>query len=87
MFDYQNLFTQVRVDAPSYPGVPLQRERDNRERLPAEPWHVQAAAWLGNAQIGPVYLGFTGIAAVIFFSHWVHRHWLEHAGAGQLQPH
>ena len=32
MAEYQNLFTQVRVEAPSYPGVPLDRERDTKER-------------------------------------------------------
>jgi photosynthetic reaction center M subunit len=67
MVEYQNLFTQVRVEAPSYPGVPLERERDNRERIGSAP-HVQLFAWFGNAQIGPIYLGFLGIASLIFFT-------------------
>ncbi len=62
---YQNLFTKVRVDAPTYPGVPLERERDTAERTGG--FHVQALARFGNAQIGPIYLGFLGVAALIFF--------------------
>ena len=64
---YQNLFTKVRVDAPTYPGVPLERERDTAERTGGI--HVQALAWFGNAQIGPIYLGFLGIAALITVLH------------------
>ena len=66
MPEYQNLFTQVQAHAPSYPGVPLERDRDTRERI-GTPIHLKLAGWLGNAQIGPIYLGFLGVAAVIFF--------------------
>ncbi len=66
MAEYQNLFTQVQVEAPSYMGVPLNRPRDNRERM-GGPWHWHLAGRLGNAQLGPIYLGFTGIASIIFF--------------------
>ena len=33
MAEYQNLFTQVQVQAPAYPGVPLDRDRDTRRGL------------------------------------------------------
>ena len=68
MAEYQNLFTQVRVEAPSYPGVPLDRERDTRERI-TKPWHSDFLGKIGNAQIGPIYLGFCGVASLICF--WV----------------
>ena len=51
------------------PGVPLERERDTAERTPGI--HVQALAWFGNAQIGPIYLGYTGLLSLgqaLFFS-------------------
>ncbi len=67
MAEYQNLFTQVQVNAPSYPGVPLDRERDTKERI-FEPWHARLLGKLGNAQIGPIYLGFLGVASIICFA-------------------
>jgi len=67
MAEYQNLFTQVQVQAPAYPGVPLDRDRDTRERI-TTPWHSTLMGWIGNAQIGPIYLGFLGVASAICFA-------------------
>jgi photosynthetic reaction center M subunit len=67
MAEYQNLFTQVQVNAPSYPGVPLERDRDTNERI-FEPWHSRLLGKLGNAQVGPIYLGFLGVASAICFA-------------------
>ena len=67
MAEYQNLFTQVQVNAPSYPGVPLERDRDTRERI-FEPWHSRLLGKIGNAQVGPIYLGFLGVASIICFA-------------------
>lgn len=64
MAEYQNLFTAVRVDGPSHPGVPL--GRGNSPRSFQETYKVRAAGWLGMAQIGPIYLGPLGIASLIF---------------------
>jgi photosynthetic reaction center M subunit len=64
MAEYQNLFTRVQVHAPSYAGVPLVRNAREREGTPSH-WH-----WLGkigDAQIGPIYLGWLGIASIICF--------------------
>ena len=62
MAEYQNLFTRVQVSAPSVGNITI--GRDDRERLhDTTHWH-----WLGkigDAQVGPVYLGFTGIASII----------------------
>ena len=60
MAEYQNIFTRIQVRRPAYPGVPL--GRDNVERAGrAGHWHLLGR--LGDAQIGPLYLGMTGIAS------------------------
>ena len=63
MAEYQYIFTQVQVRAPAETGVPL----------PASPWPRQGepffnywAGVIGNAQIGPVYLGLLGVASLLF---------------------
>ena len=60
--EYQNLFTCVQVTAPSYLGVPLGRDDYQREGKGAH-WH-----WLGrigDAQLGPIYLGWLGICSLL----------------------
>ena len=62
MADYQNIFTQVQVRAPAHAGTPI--EHGERERIGG----TAVSYWLGkigDAQIGPVYLGFTGVASLI----------------------
>jgi photosynthetic reaction center M subunit len=62
MAEYQNLFTSVQVTSPSYPGVPL--GRDEYERVGGSShWHILGR--LGDAQLGPIYLGWLGIASLI----------------------
>jgi photosynthetic reaction center M subunit len=60
--EYQNLFTSVQVAAPSYPGVPLGRDEYQREGKGMH-WHWLGR--LGDAQLGPIYLGWLGIASLI----------------------
>ena len=60
--EYQNFFTRVQVTSPSYPGVPLARGEREREGPPA---HVHLLGRFGDAQIGPIYLGWLGIASLI----------------------
>jgi photosynthetic reaction center M subunit len=62
MAEYQNLFTQVQVVAPSYPGIPL--ARDNKERE-GPPVHMHLLGRIGDAQIGPIYLGWFGVASLL----------------------
>jgi photosynthetic reaction center M subunit len=62
MAQYQNVFNRVHVHGPADPGVPLQAGswgRDGTGRM---------SYWLGkigDAQVGPVHLGFTGLASLI----------------------
>ncbi|MBT9455517.1 MAG: photosynthetic reaction center subunit M [Burkholderiaceae bacterium] len=60
--EYQNIFTSVQVVAPSYPGVPIGRDEHEREG-PATHWHLLGR--LGDAQLGPIYLGWLGVASLI----------------------
>jgi photosynthetic reaction center M subunit len=62
MPEYQNIFTQVQIRGPAYAGVPLTRGNWVRFGKPG------FAYWLGrfgDAQVGPVYLGWTGIASLL----------------------
>jgi photosynthetic reaction center M subunit len=64
---YQNIFTQVQVRGPVEAGIPLPRGDDERVGTPFYNW---LAGWFGNAQIGPVYLGFLGTASLIAGTIW-----------------
>jgi len=62
MAEYQNIFTRVQVRAQPHMGL----------AIPAGPWARGNDTWfsywlgkIGDAQIGPFYLGFTGLASLI----------------------
>ena len=59
---YQNLFTSVQVTAPSYPGVPLGRDDYQREGKGLH-WHLLGR--IGDAQLGPIYLGWLGVCSLL----------------------
>ncbi len=62
MPEYQNIFTQVQVR-----GIP-EYGMDNENNMMAErtmkPGFSNLIGWLGNAQLGPIYLGFYGVISV-----------------------
>jgi photosynthetic reaction center M subunit len=62
---YQNLFTQIQPVSKPHDGVPL-KGPDNDERI-IKPFLLHIAGRLGNAQIGPLYLGKVGIASAFCF--------------------
>ncbi len=62
MAEYQNLFTSVQVVAPSYVGIPVDRGGIERG---GKPIHVWLFGLLGDAQIGPIYLGWFGVASLL----------------------
>ena len=62
MIEYQNIFTQVQAEAPDYPGVPIGKDEEHRMGGPIHSW---LAGKLGDAQIGPIYLGPSGFLAFI----------------------
>ena len=71
MIEYQNLFTrvQLRTDShgPAHTGLPL--PRGDFERT-GEPWYFYWAGRVGEAQIGPIYLGVLGSASIVFGVLW-----------------
>jgi photosynthetic reaction center M subunit len=62
MAEYQNLFTRVQVEAPDYPGVSIGRGNTFRTGVLS---HSYWLGKIGDAQIGPIYLGFTGILSLL----------------------
>ena len=62
--DYQNLFTQTQIAGPKNYGVPI-NEYDQRERTTGIGFNYLLGK-LGNAQLGPVYLGRLGVASLAF---------------------
>ena len=63
MAEYQNVFTRVQLRGPVHMGVALPRGNWNRI---GRPGFSRLLGWIGDAQIGPIYLGFTGIASLVF---------------------
>ncbi|MBB5049813.1 photosynthetic reaction center M subunit [Rhodopseudomonas rhenobacensis] len=59
---YQNIFSQVQVQTAAHHGVPLRAGSSARETK------TMFNYWLGkigDAQVGPVYLGYTGVASLL----------------------
>lgn len=62
MAEYLNLFTRVQATGPVNDGIELPDRNDPRI---GTPFFVHLFGRLGNAQIGPVYLGWLGTASLI----------------------
>ena len=67
MIGYQNIFTQVQVRGPAEMGVALPKHDWSRD---GKPFFVWLAGKLGNAQIGPIYLGTFGLISLITGLAW-----------------
>jgi photosynthetic reaction center M subunit len=63
MAEYQNIFTRVQVRAPADPGVPIGSE--GFHRMGGSRFSYWAGKF-GDAQIGPIYLGATGVLSLVF---------------------
>lgn len=63
MAQYQNLFTRVQATGPAQYGIPLPAGDEARF---GKPWSFHLLGRLGNAQIGPVYLGWLGVWSLVF---------------------
>ena len=62
MAQYQNIFTQIQVEGT--PDVPPPLDPDFRLKKTAM---NRLIGFLGNPQIGPFYLGYTGLISIICF--------------------
>ena len=62
MAGYQNIFTQIQVRGPAEQGVPIDEGMYRRSKAGG---FSHLFGWLGNAQIGPIYLGWYGVASIV----------------------
>ncbi len=62
MADYQNIFTQVQPLGPAEPGIPVKEGIWPRQ---GKPRFVHLFGRIGDAQVGPIHLGATGVASLI----------------------
>ena len=67
MAEYQNIFTQVQVRGPAELGLVEGVELGNRTKSAS---FSNLAGWLGNAQLGPVYLGTMGVISLMSGAVW-----------------
>jgi photosynthetic reaction center M subunit len=63
MAQYQNIFTTVQVRGPVEEGLPLPAGDSPRT---GTPYYNKLIGYFGNAQIGPIYLGFLGTVSLAF---------------------
>ncbi len=61
MAEYQNIFTQVQVRAAPEMGMVEGVELENRTKSAS---FSSLMGWLGNAQLGPIYLGTMGVISL-----------------------
>ena len=59
---YQNLFTRVQAVGPTHEGVELGPQNSARD---IQPFLVHLFGRLGNAQVGPFYLGTLGLISLV----------------------
>jgi photosynthetic reaction center M subunit len=64
MLEYQNIFTRVQVHGPADMGVPM---RDTNWTREGTPFFSRLLGKIGDAQVGPFYLGFLGLASIACF--------------------
>ncbi|MGA1317292.1 MAG: photosynthetic reaction center subunit M [Rubrivivax sp.] len=60
--EYQNLFTRVQAVGPTHDGVELGPQNSARD---IKPFLVHLFGRLGNAQVGPFYLGTLGLISLV----------------------
>ncbi len=63
MAEYQNILTRVQVRGELETGVPA---KDSAWPRDGTPFFSYLIGKIGNAQIGPIYLGWTGVLSLIF---------------------
>lgn len=64
MPEYQNIFTRVQIRGPLHHGVPAPGGVWGRQ---GKPRFSYLLGQIGNAQVGPIYLGTLGVASIICF--------------------
>ena len=62
--EYQNIFTRVQVRGPAYAGVSIAHEPPGFRQ--GKPAFSHFFGQIGDAQVGPIYLGWIGLVSLIF---------------------
>jgi photosynthetic reaction center M subunit len=60
---HTNIFTRIQVAAPPNPSMPIA----NAEGRTPDLGLSRLIGWFGNAQLGPIYLGYLGMASAVCF--------------------
>lgn len=63
MTQYQNILTIVQISGPAEEGMPLPKDDSPRTGTPVM---SRLLGWIGNAQLGPIYLGYLGTLSLVF---------------------
>jgi photosynthetic reaction center M subunit len=61
-FEYQNLFTTIVATSPPETSISVGRDDVERE---IKPIHIRLLGKIGDAQLGPIYLGWFGVASLL----------------------
>jgi len=69
MADYQNIFTQVQVRGPVEMGMTT--DVGTQDDRAGKGGFSTLAGWIGNAQLGPIYLGYFGVISLITGTLWL----------------
>ncbi|MEL6317350.1 MAG: photosynthetic reaction center subunit M, partial [Pseudomonadota bacterium] len=64
--EYQNIFTQVQVRGPLEAGIPAETNSPEIYDRGAGAFFNYWVGKLGNAQLGPIYLGSLGVFSLVF---------------------
>jgi photosynthetic reaction center M subunit len=81
MIEYQNVYTKIQARGPVHVGIPI--ANGGRSRY-LRPFHNHLLGQIGDAQIGPIYLGTLGVLSFIFgfaafeiigLNMWASVHW------------
>jgi photosynthetic reaction center M subunit len=62
MAEYQNIFTRLQIRGPAYAGVPESVASGPRK---PKSFFIGLLGYIGDAQIGPIRLGWSGVASLI----------------------
>lgn len=68
-FEYQNIFTQVQVQGEPEMGIELKENILGGERTRKASFST-LLGWFGNAQLGPIYLGWAGLISLATGTLW-----------------
>ncbi len=69
MPEYQNIFTQVQVQG--HPEWGMDNENNMMDERAGRPGFNTLIGWLGNAQLGPIYLGPAGVVSLATGTLWL----------------